>query len=149
MPASTILKLKGRLGQSPQAPLAPSPHSALDRPATRLATLTPAEREVAQQVSRGLLNKGIASVLGKAEPTVKHQVRSILAKTGLPNRGRLIAGLCNSRREARDERAGEKPGILQLLQSTRSKPDTRANSRVLFVTRVRPVAKAWPAISRS
>lgn len=60
----------------------------------RLATLTPAEREVAQHLSRGLLNKEIADVLGKSEPTVKQQVRSILAKMGLPNRGRLIAWLC-------------------------------------------------------
>jgi len=59
-----------------------------------LATLTPAEREVAQHLSRGLLNKEIADVLGKSEPTVKQQVRSILAKMGLPNRGRLIAWLC-------------------------------------------------------
>lgn len=39
--------------------------------ATRLATLTPREREVFEGVVRGLLNKQIAAELGSAEKTVK------------------------------------------------------------------------------
>ena len=41
----------------------------------------------------GYTNKEIAVALGKAEPTVKHQVSSILQKAGVATRARLIAAL--------------------------------------------------------
>jgi len=53
--------------------------------------LTQAEREVLGYVLLGLANKEIASALNKAEPTVKHQVSSILLKHRVPSRARLIA----------------------------------------------------------
>lgn len=53
--------------------------------------LTAAEQRVAQHVAQGFSNKEIAEALGKAEPTVKHQVSSILRKAGVPSRARLIA----------------------------------------------------------
>jgi DNA-binding NarL/FixJ family response regulator len=40
---------------------------------------------------RGLSNKEIASELGRAEPTVKNQVASILRKHRVPSRARLLA----------------------------------------------------------
>lgn len=55
--------------------------------------LTPAERIVVAYLTHGLSNKEIASALGKAEATVKHQVGSILQKTGVPTRLRLMAML--------------------------------------------------------
>lgn len=58
--------------------------------APQLAGLSPAERVVAMQVAQGLSNREIARALGKSEFTVKHQVSSILAKLGVPSRGRLI-----------------------------------------------------------
>lgn len=60
----------------------------LDRP-----TLTPAERDVLTHLLAGFSNKEIASALNKAEPTVKHQVSSILRKYAQPSRARLIARL--------------------------------------------------------
>src|SRR5690349_20913323 len=59
----------------------------------RLATLTAAERIVALELCRGLANKEIASVLGKHESTVKHQIASILYKMGAGSRFRLMAML--------------------------------------------------------
>lgn len=56
-----------------------------------LSQLTPAERMVAVHVAEGLSNKEIASVLGKSEATVKHQVSSILATSGTGSRTRFIA----------------------------------------------------------
>ena len=55
--------------------------------------LSPAERAVLELVRAGCSNKEIAAMLGKAEPTIKHQVSSILRKTGQPSRARLIATL--------------------------------------------------------
>lgn len=55
-----------------------------------LADLSPAERVVAMQLVQGLSNREIARALGKSEFTVKHQVSAILAKLGVPTRGRLI-----------------------------------------------------------
>ncbi len=55
--------------------------------------LTPAEHLVLAQLLAGLANKEIAAALGKAEPTVKHQVSSILRKYRLPSRTRLLAVL--------------------------------------------------------
>ncbi len=60
----------------------------LDRPA-----LTPAEQDVLTHLLSGFSNKEIASALNKAEPTVKHQVSSILHKHRVPSRARLIAML--------------------------------------------------------
>jgi two-component system nitrate/nitrite response regulator NarL len=59
----------------------------LDRP----ALLSPAEQDVLSHLLAGLSNKEIASALNKAEPTVKHQVSSILRKFRQPSRARLIA----------------------------------------------------------
>jgi two-component system, NarL family, response regulator DevR len=56
-----------------------------------LGSLTPAERLVAIHVAEGLSNKEIATVLGKAEPTVKHQVSAILHASGATSRTRFIA----------------------------------------------------------
>ena len=55
--------------------------------------LTAAEQEVLRYVCAGYSNKEIASFLGKAEPTVKHQVSACLRKFGLSSRMRLMAAL--------------------------------------------------------
>jgi DNA-binding CsgD family transcriptional regulator len=55
--------------------------------------LTPAELDVLAWVCAGYSNKEIAAGLGKAEPTVKHQVSACLRKFGLPSRMRLMAAL--------------------------------------------------------
>lgn len=60
---------------------------------SRTIALTRAEREVLEHLRAGLSNKEIAGTLGKAEPTVKHQVSAILRKYGLPSRARVIAFL--------------------------------------------------------
>jgi DNA-binding NarL/FixJ family response regulator len=57
------------------------------------ATLSPAEQNVLSYVCAGYSNKEIASFLGKAEPTVKHQVSACLRKFGLSSRMRLMAAL--------------------------------------------------------
>ena len=44
-------------------------------------------------VCAGYSNKEIASFLGKAEPTVKHQVSACLRKFGVSSRMRLMAAL--------------------------------------------------------
>jgi DNA-binding NarL/FixJ family response regulator len=56
-------------------------------------SLSPAEREVLSYVCAGYSNKEIARFLGKAEPTVKHQVSACLRKFGLSSRTRLMAAL--------------------------------------------------------
>src|SRR5258708_5836083 len=56
-----------------------------------LATLSPAERLVAVHVAQGMSNKEIASLLGKAEPTVKHQVSSVLRSANVQSRCQFIA----------------------------------------------------------
>jgi len=53
--------------------------------------LTQAESRVLSLVKEGLSNKEISSVLGRAEPTIKHQVSACLRKFGVPSRSRLIA----------------------------------------------------------
>lgn len=53
--------------------------------------LTQAEQRVCELVLQGLSNKEIASVLDRAEPTIKNQVASILRKYGVPSRMRLMA----------------------------------------------------------
>ena len=55
--------------------------------------LSPAEQQVLAYVCAGYSNKEIASFLGKAEPTVKHQVSACLRKFGLSSRMRLMAAL--------------------------------------------------------
>lgn len=58
-----------------------------------LGELTPAERRVLLYLCAGFSNKEIAAELGRAEPTIKHQVSSCLRKFGQPSRSRLIAAL--------------------------------------------------------
>ncbi|MBL9217083.1 MAG: response regulator transcription factor [Opitutaceae bacterium] len=53
--------------------------------------LTAAEQDVLAYVCAGYSNKEIAVLLGKAEPTVKHQVSACLRKFGLSSRTRLMA----------------------------------------------------------
>ncbi len=65
-------------------PIAPAP---TDEP------ITPAEHRVLSYVCAGYSNKEIATFLGKAEPTVKHQVSACLKKFGLSSRTRLMAAL--------------------------------------------------------
>jgi DNA-binding NarL/FixJ family response regulator len=55
--------------------------------------LTPAELEVLAYVCAGYSNKEVAAFLGKAEPTVKHQVGACLRKFGVSSRMRLMAAL--------------------------------------------------------
>jgi DNA-binding NarL/FixJ family response regulator len=56
-----------------------------------LNSLTSAERLVAVHVAQGMSNKEIAALLGKAEPTVKHQVSSILRSANVQSRCQFIA----------------------------------------------------------
>lgn len=56
-------------------------------------SLTPAEHRVLSYLCAGYSNKEIAMFLGKAEPTVKHQVSACLRKFGLSSRMRLMAAL--------------------------------------------------------
>ena len=68
----------------------------LPRPVTSALTqepLTVAEQRVLSYLGVGYSNKEIAWFLGKAEPTVKHQVSACLRKFGLSSRMRLIAAL--------------------------------------------------------
>jgi DNA-binding NarL/FixJ family response regulator len=58
-----------------------------------LGELTPAERRVLVYLCAGHSNKEIAAALGRAEPTIKHQVSACLRKFGQPSRARLIAAL--------------------------------------------------------
>lgn len=81
-------------GRSLSPPPAVSP---IRRPPTPrrpgLGDLTPQERLVAMLVAEGLSNKEIASALGKAESTVKHQVAGCLDKFNEPTRARFIVRL--------------------------------------------------------
>lgn len=68
----------------------------LPRPVNPLpvaAPLTEAEQRVLSYVCAGYSNKEIARFLGKAEPTVKHQVSACLRKFGVSTRMRLMAVL--------------------------------------------------------
>jgi DNA-binding NarL/FixJ family response regulator len=55
-----------------------------------LGRLTPAERLVAVHVAQGLSNKEVSSALGKAEPTIKHQLAATMRTLGVQSRGQLI-----------------------------------------------------------
>ena len=55
--------------------------------------LSPAEGKVLAYVCAGYSNKEIATLLGKAEATVKHQVSACLRKFGVSSRMRLMAAL--------------------------------------------------------
>jgi DNA-binding NarL/FixJ family response regulator len=63
------------------------------RPPPNVEQLTPVEHDVLAYLCAGYSNKEIASFLGKAEPTVKHQVSACLRKFGLSSRMRLMAAL--------------------------------------------------------
>jgi DNA-binding NarL/FixJ family response regulator len=56
-----------------------------------VASLTPMERRVLDQVGEGLSNREIAEVLGIAEKTVKNHVTAVLAKMGLQRRTQVVA----------------------------------------------------------
>ena len=58
-----------------------------------LLRLSPAERELAAQICGGLSNAEIAARLGKSVATVKKQVTSVYAKTGVDSRSRFLAAL--------------------------------------------------------
>ena len=62
-------------------------------PVPVLGELSPAERRVLVFICAGYSNKEIAAELGRAEPTIKHQVSACLRKMGQPSRARLIASL--------------------------------------------------------
>lgn len=62
-----------------------------------LERLTPREREIAELVAQGLLNKQIAMRLGLTLATIKDHLHNMLEKTALPNRAALAAAVVRSR----------------------------------------------------
>jgi DNA-binding NarL/FixJ family response regulator len=58
-----------------------------------LGRLTPAERLVTVHMAQGLSNKEIAAALGRAEPTIKHQISASMRKLGVQSRCQLIVRL--------------------------------------------------------
>lgn len=62
-------------------------------PSKLLARLSLAERLVAIHVAQGLSNKEISSALNRAEPTIKHQISSVMRKLGVQSRCQLIVRL--------------------------------------------------------
>ncbi|WP_430868789.1 response regulator [Demequina aurantiaca] len=56
-----------------------------------IASLTPMERRVLEQVGEGLSNREIAEALGIAEKTVKNHVTAVLSKMGLQRRTQVVA----------------------------------------------------------
>jgi len=63
------------------------------RPAFGWSSLTPAERNVADLVARGLTNPEIAARLGVSAGTVKGHVSSVLRKLGVRARAELAAAV--------------------------------------------------------
>jgi predicted ATPase/DNA-binding CsgD family transcriptional regulator len=63
------------------------------RPAFGWPSLTPAERDVADLVARGLTNPEIAARLGVSAGTVKDHVSSVLRKLGVRTRAELAAAV--------------------------------------------------------
>lgn len=61
-----------------------------------VVVLTPAELRILELLRRGLANKEIASVLGRAERTVKSHVASLFRKFGVHSRVRLMVLLAES-----------------------------------------------------
>ena len=84
-PASRLVPVQFLFGASCQlsAPVRNTPAMA--------EALTPAEERVCELLLRGLSNKEIAGELGRATPTIKNQVASILRKHRVPSRARLQA----------------------------------------------------------
>jgi DNA-binding CsgD family transcriptional regulator/tetratricopeptide (TPR) repeat protein len=66
------------------------------RPAFGWPSLTPAERDVADFVARGLTNPEIAARLGVSAGTVKGHVSSVLRKLGVRTRAELAAAVSSS-----------------------------------------------------
>lgn len=88
-PAERLVAAHAAQGLSNQ----PSPGTSAGRQENLLEILTTAEAKVALLVSRGLSNKEIASALGRAEPTIKHQISAAMRKLGVQSRCQLIVRL--------------------------------------------------------
>ena len=58
--------------------------------------LTPAERDVAMLMVKGLSNAEIARVRGSAEGTVKSQLNAVYRKSGTAGRGELLSQIIDS-----------------------------------------------------
>jgi DNA-binding NarL/FixJ family response regulator len=71
----------------------PAPSTTAGRQGDRFNALTLAESRVALLVAQGLSNKEIAAALGRAEPTVKHQISAAMRKLGVQSRCQLIVRL--------------------------------------------------------
>jgi predicted ATPase/DNA-binding CsgD family transcriptional regulator len=67
------------------------------RPAFGWSSLTPAERDVADLVARGLTNPEIAARLGVSAGTIKDHVSSALRKLGVRTRAELAAAVSSHR----------------------------------------------------
>ncbi|MFZ0099629.1 MAG: response regulator [Gemmobacter sp.] len=76
--------------------------AAVDADRARLASLTPRETEVMEQVAAGRLNKQIADRLGAAEKTIKVHRGRVMHKLGV----RSVADLVRLLARARDNEAG-------------------------------------------
>jgi DNA-binding NarL/FixJ family response regulator len=59
-------------------------------PAHTLATVTPAEDQVLQQLLQGLNNRSIAEALVLSPRTVENHISRLLAKTGCQSRTQLL-----------------------------------------------------------
>ncbi|GGO32881.1 DNA-binding response regulator [Gemmobacter aquaticus] len=77
--------------------------AAVDADRARLASLTPRETEVMEQVAAGRLNKQIADRLGAAEKTIKVHRGRVMHKLGV----RSVADLVRLLARARDGRDGD------------------------------------------
>ena len=77
--------------------------AAVEADRARLASLTPRETEVMEQVAAGRLNKQIADRLGAAEKTIKVHRGRVMHKLGV----RSVADLVRLLARARDRRDGD------------------------------------------